>query len=132
MRLEGTASNRSAIGARVDVSCGGLAFSRQVEGGKGTMNQNSLTLHFGLGDCDVADLVTVTWPSGMVESMDNVDADQVLQLLEGSVDLPEEEEAEAAPDEDMDAAADMVEDPDAGEEAPFDLSGGGCGCTAVR
>jgi hypothetical protein len=131
VRLEGTVSNRSAIGARVDVSCGGTTFSRQVEGGKGTMNQSSLTLHFGLGGCAAADLVTVTWPSGLVETLENVDADRLLHLLEGSVDLPEEEEAEAAPDEDMDASTDMVEDPDAGEEEPFDLSGGGCGCAAA-
>ncbi|MBM4389257.1 MAG: CRTAC1 family protein, partial [Deltaproteobacteria bacterium] len=49
VKLEGVKTNRAAIGARVTVIAGDKTLISEVEGGKGTGNQNSLTLHFGLG-----------------------------------------------------------------------------------
>jgi hypothetical protein len=131
VHLEGTLSNRAAIGARVDVSCGGMRLSRQVEGGKGTTNQSSLTLHFGLGDCALAEGLTVTWPSGLVEALAGVDADRRLDLVEGSV-TPEEEEEEPAAEEPPEEERDGAADAPGGDE--FWIEGGGlsCGCAAAR
>ena len=61
--LEGGAgTNRSAIGAQVNVAAGGVTQMREVDGGHGHFNtQDDLTLHFGLGSaCDAE--VTVRWP----------------------------------------------------------------------
>jgi hypothetical protein len=125
VHLEGTTSNRAAIGARVDVVCGDLSLSRQVEGGKGTTNQSSLTLHFGLGDCAGDASLSVTWPSGLTETLTDLAVDRRLDLVEGSVSPEEEEEAEQA-DEPEDASTD--EPSDAVTEGGGELSGGGCGC----
>jgi len=62
VKLVGTRANRAAIGARVTLDVGGQLFMRQVEGGKGTTIQNSLTLHFGLGDATMVDTLTIDWP----------------------------------------------------------------------
>ncbi|MBW2263756.1 MAG: CRTAC1 family protein, partial [Deltaproteobacteria bacterium] len=62
LRLEGVEANRSAIGARVEVTAGGVTQTQQVDGGHGQGGiQHDLTLHFGLGaECE-AD-VTIRWP----------------------------------------------------------------------
>ena len=83
IRLRGVASNSAAIGAVVEVTAAGRTMKRQVEGGKGTGNQNSLTLHFGLGDAQRADLISIYWPSGLQEEYPNVDADQTVTYWEG-------------------------------------------------
>ncbi|MGC6511066.1 MAG: CRTAC1 family protein [Myxococcota bacterium] len=64
LRLEGASgSNRSAIGARVEVSSNGVTQSRQLGGGHGHYGmQDSMDLHFGLGEACEAD-VTITWPN---------------------------------------------------------------------
>jgi tetratricopeptide (TPR) repeat protein len=62
----GTVSNRSAIGARVTVAAGPLTQTAEVQGGKGTGNQHSLPVEFGLGTWDKPVSVTVRFPSGRV------------------------------------------------------------------
>ena len=79
----GTKSNRSAIGARVRVVTGKHAQINEVMSGSSYISQNDLRLHFGLGPAKQADLVEVRWPSGLVESFKNVDANQLLVLREG-------------------------------------------------
>jgi hypothetical protein len=64
LRLEGDGkrSNRSAIGARVQVEGGGSVWRREVVSGRGYLSQSELTLTFGLGKTDKVDRVTVRWP----------------------------------------------------------------------
>jgi hypothetical protein len=86
VRLSGTLSNRSAIGAKVRVRAliGGSPRwqTREVLAQTGYNSQN-LELHFGLGDAAVADTVRVEWPSGEDQILPNVDADRLLQIVEG-------------------------------------------------
>jgi len=82
LRLTGTVSNRSAIGARVRVVAGALRQIREVSGGSGYLSQSSLTIHVGLGASTVADSVTVIWPSGLVTRLQAVAANQRLALDE--------------------------------------------------
>ena len=64
LHLEGDDANRSAIGARVTVTAGGVTQLREVDGGHGHYgNQDDMTLHFGLGEACSAE-VTVRWPDG--------------------------------------------------------------------
>lgn len=62
-RLEGTRSNRSAIGAEVIVEAGPLRQRRIVDGGMGFASQNDRRLHFGLGAREWVDRVVIIWPS---------------------------------------------------------------------
>jgi hypothetical protein len=66
--LEGTASNRSAIGARLRLAASGLVQIREISGGEGG-GQGSLTAEFGLGSISFADSLTIDWPSGYVQTL---------------------------------------------------------------
>ena len=85
-RLIGTRSNRAAIGAKVRVraTINGRTFwqMREVSGGDGTMGQNSLHVHVGLGNATNADLVRIEWPSGTVQELRDVAAKQFLTVTE--------------------------------------------------
>lgn len=81
--LTGTASNRDGIGARVEVSAGDLSMVREITAGDGFMSQShGLRAHFGLGTAASAD-VTVRWPSGAVETITGVAANQEITVVEG-------------------------------------------------
>jgi hypothetical protein len=67
--LEGTGSNRSAIGAEVRLYAAGLTQLRQVEGGNGFAAQNQRRVHFGVGTASAIDSVVVRWPSGVVQTV---------------------------------------------------------------
>jgi hypothetical protein len=84
LQLEGTASARDAIGSRVVCSAGGSSMSRQVDGGSGFASQNSLPLEFGLGENNTADSLLIFWPSGTVDTLLHLLADQFLQITEGT------------------------------------------------
>ena len=84
--LEGTVSNRSAIGTKVvvqAVSNGQLVTQvRFVEPQSGYLSQSSLRLHFGLGNATVANSVQVFWTSGLGCFFTNVPAGQVMDIIE--------------------------------------------------
>ncbi len=63
--LEGTVSNRSAIGARISVEIDGEVQTREVTGGAGLSANSSLRQWIGLGSSPSAVNVTVDWPSGV-------------------------------------------------------------------
>ena len=83
LRLTGTASNRSAIGALVRVQAGPLRLMRQVTGGSSGHSQNSLVVHFGLGRVEVVDRVEILWPSGTRTSWSGQQPDRLLEVIEG-------------------------------------------------
>ncbi len=68
--LEGTASNRSAIGARVEVQWGKQRQVQEVSGGSGFSAQNQRRLHFGLGAATAVERVLIRWPSGRTETLE--------------------------------------------------------------
>src|ERR1043166_4806293 len=86
VRCIGTASNRSAIGAKIRVSAkiGGIPRTqlREVSGGDGFGTQNSLNPIFGLGDATNIDLLRIEWPSGKVQQFTNVAPRQLLTVQE--------------------------------------------------
>ena len=56
---------------------------REINAGSNFLSQNELTAHFGLGpNSGNIDLITVVWPSGAVQELANVSANQVLNLVE--------------------------------------------------
>jgi hypothetical protein len=82
VRAVGTASNRSAIGARVTVTAGPLKQTAEVQGGKGTGNQHSLPVEFGLGPWDRPVSVEVKFPSGRVWRDRRVTPDRMIAVTE--------------------------------------------------
>jgi hypothetical protein len=80
--LEGTTSNRSAIGAKVYAVVNGVSQVREQNGGYHRSSQDQMRVHFGLGSNTSVDL-TVEWPSGQVDYFPGVQADSVHHLIEG-------------------------------------------------
>ena len=65
--LEGTASNRSGIGAQISLRWNGQQQVQQVSGGSGFAAQNDRRLHFGLGKTPHLEQATIRWPSGSIQ-----------------------------------------------------------------
>ena len=83
LRLVGTTSNRSAIGARVRIVTGRSPRCTRFAGGGSYLSQNDLRVHAGLGAAASADRIEVRWPNGLEELWENVASNQVLTLEEG-------------------------------------------------
>jgi hypothetical protein len=83
-RLVGTASNRSAIGARVRLVAGKTVRVDEVRGGGSYNSQNDLRVHFGLGATPAVDRIEVRWPNGLEEHWTEVAIDRILSLKEGT------------------------------------------------
>ena len=88
IKLVGTVSNRSAIGAKVRVKATirGRAMwqLREVSGGSGFASQNDLRANFGLGDATSVETMRISWPSGTMQEFHNLAAKQFLTITEPS------------------------------------------------
>ena len=73
-----TKSNRTGLGARVTVA--GHSQTQTVLGQASYYSHDDLRLHYGLGSQSTAEQVTVHWPSGLVDRLKNVAANQVITL----------------------------------------------------
>lgn len=82
IELEGRTSNRAGVGARVQVTAGGVTQTRPIVAGYSFRSGPPMNAHFGLGDSVAADSVTVTWPTGVVQTITNVRADRYLTVVE--------------------------------------------------
>lgn len=85
LKLVGTKSNRSAIGARVYCQTGDHQQMDEVRSGGSFYSQNDLRVHFGLGKSRYIDKIEIHWPSGQVDRVTEVAANQILRLVEGDV-----------------------------------------------
>ncbi len=84
LRLEGTASNRDGVGARVTVTSGGRRQVVQRVGGGSYLSASDPRLHIGLGaGVDRVETVEVVWPSGKVDCYRDLPADTGYRLREG-------------------------------------------------
>jgi len=85
LKLEGTKSNRDAIGARVTVRVGDHQQTQEVRSGSGYISQSDFRLHFGLGKATKADAIEIRWPSGLAQHLENVAANQIVKIRESIV-----------------------------------------------
>jgi tetratricopeptide (TPR) repeat protein len=81
--LEGRKSNRDAVGAQVDVSCGGRVRIAQRIGGGSYQSAGDPRIHFGLGSATSVDWIEVRWPSGRRDRYPGVQSDGGYLLVEG-------------------------------------------------
>lgn len=90
VRTVGTKSNRSGIGARltcVSQAPGESKPHRQIDevrSGGGYFSQNDLRVHFGLGKAEKVDLLEIRWPSGQIDTLKDIKANQVIYVKEGA------------------------------------------------
>jgi hypothetical protein len=80
--LEGTTSNRSAIGAQVRVFWNGQEQVQEVSGGSGFCAQNQRRLHFGLGRTARVERAEIRWPSGKIQTIVAPETGRVHKLKE--------------------------------------------------
>jgi hypothetical protein len=83
VKLLGTESNRSAIGARVELKTGAKMQADEVRSGSGYASQSDFRLHFGLGTNTKIDALNVRWPNGKEDSFADVAVNQLLVIEEG-------------------------------------------------
>jgi len=83
-RLRGTKSNRDAIGARIAVNAGNLRQTKYVQAGTGFLSQHSKELFFGLGRSSEALTVTIRWPNGSTQSLQNIPRNHRVEVTEGN------------------------------------------------
>jgi hypothetical protein len=83
LRLEGTDSNRDAVGARVAVTAAGRCQVAWRVGGGSYQSAGDPRLHFGLAKADRVASVEVRWPSGRVDRFDDLPANAGYLLREG-------------------------------------------------
>jgi len=82
-RLEGTKSNRDAVGARVTVTSRGRRQAQERQGGGSYQSAGDPRLHFGLGGSDRVEIVEVRWPSGRMDRWTDLPANTGHLLREG-------------------------------------------------
>jgi hypothetical protein len=83
VRLQGTKSNRSAIGSRVIVRADGATQTDDLSSGTSYYSTHEPTLHFGLGRASKVDSVEVRWTNGLQQKWQNVAANRTILLVEG-------------------------------------------------
>ncbi|HEY3385304.1 MAG TPA: FG-GAP-like repeat-containing protein [Saprospiraceae bacterium] len=84
----GIVSNRSAIGARIELYGTWGIQIREVRSGQSFSPMSSLAIHFGLGQAEIADSIKILWPSGTVTLMSQLSADSTYFIPEASCVLP--------------------------------------------
>jgi hypothetical protein len=80
--LEGAASNRSAIGARVELRWAGARQVQEVMGASGFSAQNGRRLHFGLGRHAAVERAVIRWPSGLVQTIERPEVGRLHRITE--------------------------------------------------
>jgi MYXO-CTERM domain-containing protein len=83
VNLTGVESNRSAIGAVIQITGSWGTQTREIRAGESYGISHSLTEHFGLGADETVATMTITWPSGTVDVIEDIDGNQTVNISEG-------------------------------------------------
>ena len=82
IKLVGTKSNRDGIGTEVQVSAGADRQTKTLKSGSSYLSSSELVLTFGLGSHSQADAIEIRWPSGQVDQLKNIAADEIITVKE--------------------------------------------------
>jgi hypothetical protein len=82
LKLIGKRSNRDGIGAHIEVLARGRKYFAERIAGSGYLSQDDGRVHFGLGSANKVEKVTIRWPGGQEQVLDNVAVDRVLTVEE--------------------------------------------------
>jgi hypothetical protein len=83
LQLRGGASNRDGIGAKIRVTAGGRTQVREVRSGGSYLSHNDMRAHFGVGATSRVAPVEIRWPSGLVQTIAELDAGRFYVVEEG-------------------------------------------------
>jgi hypothetical protein len=83
IKTVGSKSNRNGFGCRVEVKSGPLSQSQEVRANSSFESASDARLHFGLGLAAKVDVITLHWPSGVIDTVKSEAADQELVIEEG-------------------------------------------------
>jgi len=84
VQLRGVKTNRDGVGARVKVTASDLVQIDEVHSGRGYQSHYGTRLHFGLGKRNRVDRIEVRWVGGAIDVYQNIAADQLVVLTEGT------------------------------------------------
>lgn len=82
IQLKGTKSNRDGIGAHLEVLSGGRRQVAEKVAGSGYLSQDDARVHFGLGTAAKVDKLTIQWPSGKQQVLENLSVDRTVLVEE--------------------------------------------------
>ena len=82
IKTVGVKSNRDGIGARVEVATRSHSQIREVQAGSSYLSGHDLRLIFGLGTETKAETIRITWPSGVQQTLTDVEANQLIIINE--------------------------------------------------
>ena len=92
--LEGKQSNKNGIGARVELKYNNNSKSllRYLSSSRGFMSSSESVIHFGLGIYEKADKITIKWPSGNIQVLENIPTGYVYTISEknNSIEVDED------------------------------------------
>jgi hypothetical protein len=84
VRTIGRKSTRDGIGARLKLTVGGKVLRRDVKAGSSYLAQNDPRIHFGMGKSPRAERLEILWPSGIVDVVLDINANQMITVQEGA------------------------------------------------
>lgn len=87
--LRGTLSNHSAIGVRATLYSGSSLQIRESRAGESYGTNNTAMVHFGLGTATTIDSITLSWPSGIFQTISNPSINQFITVIENDCVSPE-------------------------------------------
>lgn len=85
IKLQGTVSNREAVGSKIYVYRNGSRFVRTTHCGQSYCSQNSFVQTIGVGTTNVIDSIEVIFPSGIKNTVTNVSTNQTITIIESGV-----------------------------------------------
>ena len=88
IQLVGTSSPKEAIGTILEASVNGKKIVRIATGGQNRYSQSERVIHFGLGTAEQVDSMLIRWPSGILQYLPNISANQVLEVKEPLTGTP--------------------------------------------
>ncbi|HIN84402.1 MAG TPA: hypothetical protein EYM90_05840, partial [Phycisphaerales bacterium] len=86
VKLQGSTSNRDAFGTKLKLVAGNKTQIREHVSGEGYFSSNAQEVHFGLGDAEIIDSLSITWPNGKTQEITDIKPNQTLTVVEDSCD----------------------------------------------
>ncbi len=82
VKTVGSRSNRDGVGTRIELEAAGHRQVNEVRSGGSYLGHDDMRVHFGLGKARRVDRVTLRWPSGIVQTLEDIEVNQVLTVTE--------------------------------------------------
>ena len=84
VKLEGVTSNKDGLGSKIELQTNNQLEQYRRYHGSGYQSQSIKPIHFGFGNADTIDNISVTWPTGVTETYENIPINSTIKIIEGS------------------------------------------------